>query len=184
MLRNYIFVLWVAAVILFVPVSGHTADKPKKIEFENEFLKMMTFMRTPEQIKAFYEGRGFPKNSLPVIADVCFVTFIVKNKSDTILWLDLNNWEFYSDATKIKRLDRGYWKQRWEKINMPMSSRSTFGWTLMPEQRDLRPDEGVGGSITIPQTKKHFELTAKFFTGDDKKGNPVIVKIEQLQCAL
>lgn len=152
-----------------------------RIEFEDAVLKLIVIPRTREQMKAFYEGRGFPKQAIAAIAEACFMTVIVKNKTGDVLWLELDNWQV-GGAADIARLDRAYWKQRWESINVPMANRSTFGWTLLPERRDLRADEGVGGNITLAYSQKPFTLSARFFLGADKQAGTHTVQLDQLQC--
>jgi hypothetical protein len=166
-------------------VSGRAAaakDDSNRVELENAVLKMIVIPRTREQMKAFYEGRGFPKPAIAAIAEACFMTVIVKNKTDKVLWLELDNWQTSSAAADAKRLNRGFWKQRWENLDVPMANRSTFGWTLLPERRDLRAGEGVGGNITLTYTDQPFKLIAQFSRGEDKQDSPITVQLDQLQC--
>ena len=161
--------------------NPHTDDS-NRFEFENTALKMIVMPHTREQMKAFYEGRGFPPPAINAIAEACFMTVVVINKTKDTLWLELDNWQFGSDSPEVKRLDRPYWKQRWESLQLPMANQSTFGWTLLPEQRDLQADEGVGGNITMAYTSKAFDITARFYQGEDKHGGPISVRINKIQC--
>jgi hypothetical protein len=163
--------------------SKPPGDNSNRIEFENKALKMIVMPRTREQMKAFYEGRGFPEPAINAIAEACFMTVVVKNKTKDILWLELDNWAFNSETPGVKRLDRAYWKQRWEILKIPKANRSTFGWTLLPEQRDLRVDEGVGGNITMTFTTQPFAIDARFYLGGDKHGGPISVHLTKIQCA-
>ena len=162
--------------------EGAADDKSKRIEFENAVLKIIVIPRTREQMKAFYEGRGFPQAAIAAIAEACFMTVVINNKTDDILWLELDNWLFHSEAADVKRLDRGFWSQRWETLHVPMANRSTFGWTLLPEWRDLQAGEGVGGNITMAFTELPFQITAKFNRGAEKHFSPLTVQLQQLQC--
>jgi len=162
--------------------NGLANDKSNRIEFENASIKMIVIPRTREQMKAFYEGRGFPQPAIAAIAEACFMTVVIHNKTDNILWLELENWQFHNDAADARRLERAFWGQRWENLGVPMANRSTFGWTLLPEQRDLQAGEGVGGNITMAFTEHPFQLTAKFFRGADKQIAPLSVQLHQLQC--
>jgi hypothetical protein len=163
--------------------SKQPGDNSNRIEFENKALKLIVMPRTREQMKAFYEGRGFPEPAINAIDEACFMTVVVKNKTEDILWLELGNWAFSSESPGVKRLDRAYWKQRWETLKLPKANRSTFGWTLLPEQRDLRVDEGVGGNITMAFTTQPFEIDARFYLGGDKHGGPISVHLTKIQCA-
>ena len=121
---RYLFMTSLVFAVTGISASAVAADKPERvpakapqsqsrnIEFENDLVKMIVIPRTREQMKAFYEGRGFPPSAIAAIAEACFMTVIVKNKSDKILWLELENWRFSSTAADVRRLDRGYWKQR------------------------------------------------------------------------
>jgi hypothetical protein len=80
------------------------------------------------------------------------------------------------------RITRDYWSGKWREARLPQAQQSTFGWTLMPEVRDLRLDEGVGGSVVIPMQSQPFTMTANFHTGLDKKGKIKTIVFEGIQC--
>lgn len=144
---------------------------------------MRMIPRTPNQMAAFYEARGFPKFALDAIRKTCFITVGIRNKGEDILWLDLTNWRFRSVDGEIHRLDRHYWKQEWIRLGLSQAHQSTFRWTLIPEQLDYRPQEREGGNIVLPRTGKPFTLEAEFRSGKDKRGSLIKLKFENLQCA-
>jgi len=117
--------------------------------------------RTPEQIGAFYEARGFPRPAITLLQQQCYLTVYFRNTSHHIIWLDLGNWKFNSVGNKITRLDRAYWQQVWRDMGLAMRFQSTFRWTLMPERLDFRPDEREGGNLILPYTDQPIELQAK-----------------------
>jgi hypothetical protein len=171
------------SLLILLGESGAVEKKTDNPQIENEQLKFRLTPRTREQTAAFYEGRGFPKSAINRIAKSCFFTVIIRNKSDKVLWLELNNWRFYSDNQPIVRLDRPYWEQQWREINLPQSYRSTFGWTLLPDVRDLQPNEPVGGNIVLPRTREPFTIEALFKTGTNKRGNDIVLRFTNIQCA-
>jgi len=174
--------LFLCLIILMIICSPINAEKKKKNAYEDDEIYLRFVYRSPEQITAFYEGREFPKSAITRITQTCYVTVIIKNKTDDVLWLELDNWIFEKNKQIIKRYKRPYWKKQWEEINLPQAHRSTFGWTLMPDVRDLRPQEGVGGSIPIPKQTGNFSVTFNFATGSDKKGKMKTVKIPETYC--
>jgi hypothetical protein len=182
MKRLFYLVLGLGLLLLFGASHAieHKTDNP---QIENKQLKFRLTPRTREQTAAFYEGRGFPKSAINQIADTCFFTVIIRNKSDKVLWLELKNWRFYSNNQPVVRLDRKYWEQQWQKINLPQSYRSTFGWTLLPDVRDLQPNEPVGGNIVLPRTREPFTIEALFKTGTNKRGNDIVLRFTNIQCA-
>ncbi|MGD2112359.1 MAG: hypothetical protein PVI50_03155 [Gammaproteobacteria bacterium] len=150
---------------------------------ENEQLFMFLRLLTPDQMAAFYEARGFPRQAIERIRNTCFVMAHIENRSDRTLWLDLNNWRFETASGEIRRLDTAYWDGVWVEIDMPRANRATFGWTQLPEVRDLQPGEPVGGNVVLPRTDESFTLKADFPTGDNRRKGLVHVSFRDLQCA-
>lgn len=155
-------------------------------KYEDDEIYMRIVLRTPEQLTAFYIGREFKQAAIDEILKTCFVTPIIKNKKFEALWLELDNWEFFLETKEgdrpIERIKRVYWKTIWEETSLPQAHQSTFGWTLMPEVRDLRFDEGVGGSIVLPMQSQPFTIKANFKTGLNKQGKPKTVVFEGISC--
>jgi len=174
----------IATLLLSVALLSQlaVADGKNPLKFEDEQVSMRLVLRTPEQLSAFYQGRGFSQAAIERILETCFITPIIHNKRLDALWLELDNWQFAADKQSIARLTRDYWPGKWREVGLPQAQRSTFGWTLMPELRDLRLDESVGGSVVIPMQSRPFTLTAHFHTGLDKKGKIKTIVFEGVQC--
>jgi hypothetical protein len=175
----FVTMFWISGLCAAAPAQ---AEKPKNPEYENQWLKLRFIPRTPEQMAAFYEGRGFPDRAIEQITGACFMTVVIRNKSDKIIWLDLSDWKFTDGSGKNGRITREQWRRDWERLNVPMANRSTFGWTLLPEQRDLRPGEGVGGNITLVPSRKPLTVDMRFDTGADKQGEPMHIHMQNLRC--
>jgi hypothetical protein len=140
-------------------------------------------VRTPEQIAAFYEGRGFSHPMIEALSQVCFVTVGLRNDRRDIVWLALDKWRFITaDGSRVPRFDRNEWNARWEKLAVPLANRATFGWTQLPEVRDLNPAEPVGGNVTLVPPVGEFRLEARFQTGADKKGKELVIRVSGLTC--
>ena len=175
---------------LILLVAGHCAhalpwadgEEPPGPYVDNPELFMLLRLHTPEQIAAFYEARGFIPAAVERIRRTCFITVHIHNKSDTVLWLETANWRISANGKPVRRFGRDYWDGVWDEINLPQASRSTFGWTQLPEVRDLQPTEPVGGNIALPRDGRSFTIEADFFTGQDKRKGMVSVTFENLQC--
>ena len=150
--------------------------------YEDDSVFVRIVQRSPEQLTAFYLGRHFNRAAIEQILDTCFVTPIIHNKTFDVLWLELDNWQFRRGDEYIARIKRDYWPQRWDQADLPQAQRSTFGWTLMPDVRDLRLDESVGGSVVIPWQEQPFTLIMNFRTGADQKGPLKTIVFEDLEC--
>jgi len=149
---------------------------------ENDDLLMVLMPHTPEQIAAFYEARGFPKAALDLISKACFVTVHIENKSKRVIWLETDNWRLSSDRQPLQPLNKDHWDTRWDEIKLPLANRATFGWTRLPVQRDLQPDEPVGGNIVLDGDVRKFDLEAHFLTGRDKRGGLLEVRFQDIEC--
>lgn len=139
--------------------------------------------RTPQQMSAFYEARGFGPEMIEVLAGQCFITVLIHNKSDDILWLDLSHWTFSNVDGAVARRDREHWRGRWAALRIPPAHQSTFRWTLLPERLDFRPGEQEGGNIILPRLGKPVNITARFDAGADRSGAPVQAEFKQVECA-
>ena len=149
---------------------------------ENDDMLMVLMPHTPEQIAAFYEARDFPGEALELISKACFITVHIENKSNRIIWMETANWRLSSNKQTLRRLGKEHWDARWNEINLPLANRSTFGWTQLPVQRDLQPDEPVGGNIVLKGDISKFNLEARFLTGRDKRGGMLEVRFQDIEC--
>jgi hypothetical protein len=156
--------------------------QPSSPRYEDSQVMVRVVMRTRDQLTAFYLGRGFKQAAIDKILETCFITPIIHNKTLDVLWLELDEWQFNQGDTLIPRIKRDYWPDQWRETGLPQAHQSTFGWTLMPEVRDLRLDEGVGGSVVIPMQTRPYTMTMKFHTGADKQGPVKTVVFEDLKC--
>jgi len=167
-------------------LSAHAADNKQSNQrrtFENKQIKLVVIPRTAQQMSAFYEGRGFPSKAISEISKVCFFTVGIRNLTPSILWLDTANWRFKHSEGELNRITRANWKKTWQAMKLPLRFQSTFRWTLIPAQLGFQPDEREGGNITIPRTDKPFSLLMTFTTGEKKQGQPIKLKLDNLQCA-
>jgi len=174
-------VLYLVLTPLIFPYNLLAATK-QPVKYEDSDLKARLIFRSPDQIEAFYLGRGFSKKAIKRITDTCFITAIISNKAVDVLWLELDNWRFTSKSQPIRRITRDYWKKQWQEVGMPLNHQSTFGWTLLPDVRDLRRFEGVGGNVAIPRQNGPFDLEMQFNTGSDKKGKQKKIVFHNLRC--
>lgn len=181
-LHPYISKIMIVLISLSVSVWEASAADKKPLKYQDPQLFMQIFVRSPEQLTAFYLGRQFPQAAIDKILSTCFITPIIKNKTLDRLWLELDNWQFSTESGNITRINREYWKQQWKQVGLSAAHQATFGWTLMPESRDLHRDEGVGGSVVIPMQSKPFTLTAHFKTGVDRKGKPKSIVFKEVAC--
>lgn len=173
--------------VLLLLLLGWSAAAEERREFQGPYIEsddllVVVVPRTPEQMAAFYEARGFPPEAIALIRETCFVTVHIENKSDNILWLDLDEWRFTAEGRPAARIGMRDWAARWDAIELRQASRSTFGWTQLPALRDLRPGEPVGGNIVFAGDTDTLTIEARFPAGPDRQGQAVSVGFGKLRC--
>jgi hypothetical protein len=170
----------VSLVLLLVAWAAAAAAREDALRFS-------VSVRQPEQLAAFYSARGFPPEAVAAITRVCFVTVGIVNESQDVVWVVPSEWRFESDdGRKLTRVTREDWERLWQTIDLAPGRRATFGWTLLPEARDLQPSEPVGGNVTLlppsASTARPFRLTARLRTGAHGEGEPIVIERQGLVC--
>ena len=169
------FALFFATLTIVPIAAADTGTSPS--------LELRASPRSPDQIAAFYEARGFPRNAIEALTQTCFVTVSFHNRSGDVVWLEPSRWRFVDErGREVKRRDRTYWNALWESLGVPMANRATFGWTQLPEVRDLRPSEPVGGNVALLPPSGRFRIEARFATGAHKQGKDILVTLDNLFC--
>jgi hypothetical protein len=162
---------------------GLALEKPYPGPFvENADFLFVLMPRTPEQMAAFYEARGFPAAAIERIKATCFITVHIENHGKRVIWMEPDTWKFSSKGRSLQRLGSNYWETQWDAVGLQQANRSTFGWTQLPAVRDLQPNEPVGGNIVLPGTTGNFDLEAHFQTGQDRRGKLLEVRFENVAC--
>lgn len=175
--------LLLLACCLMATVSP-ALEKPYQGPFvENADILFVLMPRTPEQMAAFYEARGFPPAAIAKIKATCFVTVHIENRSQQVIWMEPDTWKFSSGDQPLQRLDSSFWDTQWDAIGLPQANRSTFRWTRLPAVRDLQPEESVGGNIVFPGTTGSFDLEANLQTGQERRGKQLRIRFENVNCA-
>lgn len=166
----------------FLTTTAFADDWNPPYKFKSDDIRIGVYPRTPSQMAAFYEGRGFPKQAIEETTKYCFITIGMRNTGKQKIWLDLAHWRFFNEQGEIKRKGREEWKKTWNMLKVPLSKQSTFYWTTLPELRDLHKDEPVGGNVMLTPIYTPFTIEAKFPTGEKKDGKPLVVRINKIRC--
>ena len=170
-----------AGLLPLVPAQG--MDKPFPGPYiENDDLLVVLIPHTPESMAAFYEARGFPRPAIDLISATCFVTVHIENRGREVIWIDVAKWQFTAAGKPLERLDRAWWASRWDSIDLRQASRSTFGWTQLPQVRNLQPDEPVGGNLVFPGDTKIFDMTLNLPIGKNPHGRLISLNFRDIPC--
>jgi hypothetical protein len=177
-----------ASWLLLAAAGAHAADDitespDGRREYHSHGLVMSVTARHPDQQFAFYSARGFPEEAVRQITQRCFLTIGIRNERSDIVWLELDEWRFAdSQGREYPRVRRATWNALWDRMKLKPAYRATFGWTQLPERRDLHAGESAGGNVTLASPPSSFTLEARFRTGDDGLGPLLRVRFDNLIC--
>ena len=167
------------SIALLLPFAASAADA----RVAREDVEFSLSIRTPEQQAAFYSARGFPESAIREITSTCFLTVGIYNRSRRVVWLELANWRITDASGKpVERITRDAWEQTWQRLDVPLASRATFGWTQLPESSDLQPGEPAGGNVAVVAPAGPFKVVARFRTGTEGAGAPIEFVVKDLAC--
>jgi len=178
------------ALTVCLPTGTFASDPSMEIisakgnRYEHKLFRLRIITRSPNQIAAFYEARGFPEAAINEVRKVCFITIGLGNNSSQKLYHDLSQWQFSDKDGLVKRILRPKWKKRWSELDLEKRFQSTFRWTLMPEKLDFYPQEGEGGNLIFPRTGKPLTITTHIRIGEGDKISLHQVTFKDIQCAI
>lgn len=147
-------------------------------------LSLQLLQRLPDQTRAFYMGRGFPKEIANDIGTQCVLQAIGKNTSSSSqgssITYDLNGWvvKFNGRARSIKFKE--LWDAEWSENDITKASRLAFRWATFPTQQTFEPggDYNWGMiSFGLPPASE-FDLLVRWQQNDESRSH----WIKQIKC--
>ncbi|HEC13537.1 MAG TPA: hypothetical protein ENI80_09875 [Acidiferrobacteraceae bacterium] len=180
-----VIIVAVVISVLVTAVDGVWAQPTQGLSQQAHGVRVKVSSRTPDQVLAFYTARNLPMAAVNRLVAACLITVTIRNRSQKVVWIEPHRWRFVlDDGELVERLDRHYWDDVWQQLKVPLGSRATFGWTQLPESRDLQHGEPVGGNVVLKRTNKTFAVEARLATGKDKKGAEIVLRIPNVKCAV
>jgi hypothetical protein len=164
------FALTGIVALLALQAGGAVAAQAREKIVRQDGVELHAELRTAEQMRAFYEARGFPPAALAAVSQACFITVGIRNHRRDILWLEPARWVLQAGGTQVQRRTEADWVAIWDQAGLEPGHRATFRWTQLPEQRDLHPGEPVGGNLTLNRVPGRVTILARFATGRDRNG--------------
>lgn len=135
----------------------------------------------PDQLRGFFQARGFQPKDAELIADSCVFQTVIRNETKaSIVNSDLKLWQVLADGKKQSLQMRENWEQVWQERQVPKTARLAFRWALFPTAQTFHHGDwnmGMSSYGLPPGTK--FDL-AMFFELDGKR---ISGRIENIECA-
>jgi hypothetical protein len=136
---------------------------------------------SPDQVRSFYQARGFSPQTAERYASECVFMTVVRNIGDTTIQHRLADWR-YEVAGQPPRAIRGKtdWERLWKRQGVSESARIAFTWAQFPAIQAFAPGDWNQGmtAYNVPHGS-HFDLSFVWQAG----GKTHSGKLEQVRCA-
>jgi hypothetical protein len=135
----------------------------------------------PDQVRAFFQGRGFSAAQSERVAAGCVFQLVIRNEADAAaaLTVELPAWRIERAAAAGPRLAAA-WEAEWVRLGVASGPRVAFRWALFPARQRFAPGDWNMGMLTFDLAHgTTFDLHATWHAG----GQPRAVPFRDLVCA-
>ncbi len=149
-------------------------------------LSLKLIQRLPDQTRAFFLARGFPKAVADDIATSCVLQTIGRNRSGAerpvSLEYDLHDWRLRlpDGSTRSIRFKED-WERAWDgNPEVPQAARIAFRWATFPTSQRFEPGGDYNWGMTsfgLPPESR-FDLKIRWM----ENGRPQTAWIEDIAC--
>ncbi len=137
----------------------------------------------PDQVRAFFQGRGFSAEQSERVARHCVFQMIVRNEAQATTPMDiaLDEWRVISADTTIGiPRTASDWDQEWGRLSVGQGPRIAFRWALFPASQQFQPGDWNMGMLTLAvPAGATFDLQAVWHSGAELQD----ATIDDLRCA-
>ena len=190
--RNGSNLLSVLCLLFLIPLPavaevlhGRDENDLQSWELRQGALSLKLIQRTPDQTRAFFLARGFPRETANEIATACVLQTIGRNLGGTekpvSLGYDLHDWRVrYKGELRPIRLKED-WAEAWKSHpEIPEAARIAFRWATFPTRQQFEPGGDYNWGMTsfgLPPGSR-FDLQLRW----RENGQPQSAWIKNLQC--
>ena len=137
----------------------------------------------PDQVRAFFQGRGFSVEQSERVARHCVYQMIVRNEAqaDAPMEIALDDWRVIH-AGKTIGIPRtaSDWDREWDRLSVGQGPRIAFRWALFPASQVFQPGDWNMGMLTLAVPDgATFDLQTAWRRGAGTQ----VALIDNLQCA-
>jgi len=106
----------------------------------------------PDQVRAFFQGRGFNAEQSEHIAGFCVFQTVVRNEAeaDEPLEVDITDWRVLRDGMESGTpRTAASWDTEWQSRDIGQAPRIAFRWALFPTSQTFAPGDWNMGMLTL-----------------------------------
>ena len=149
-------------------------------EWRQAGISVQLVQRSPDQTRAFFQGRGFSAGDADTVALACVFQTIFRNDGKLPLAYDLNAWQLTYQGKRLSLQTRERWEQTWLERGVNQAARIAFRWSLLPTRQSFEPGDYNWGmtSFGLPPGES-FDLSLVLMVN----GTPMKGQIPAVVCA-
>jgi len=118
-------------------------------EWRREGVSLKLVQRLPDQTRAFFLGRGFPREAADDIARNCVFQSIFRNEGQAPLDYDLREWRILHNGQTMPMRLQAEWDRKWSANQISEPARIAFRWSLLPPQQHFEPGDYNWGMLSF-----------------------------------
>ena len=122
----------------------------------------------PDQVRGFYQARGFSVEATEFIARACVFQTVLKNDAASgPVEINLAEWWIKTDGRQRALKLEQQWQHQWKQLDVSQSARLAFRWALFPTVQSFANGDWNMGMTTFalpPSTV--FDLHVTWRVGD------------------
>ncbi len=160
------------------PVTGLATAKLHSGGIEVSLTQLL-----PDQVRAFYQGRGFSAAESERIAGTCVFQTVVRNDTETAdaLEIALADWRVRRAghaATSPRTIEA--WLSDWGEPSLGQAQAIALRWALFPAVQSFAPGDWNMGMLTVEVPHgERFDLELHWRLGE----RPDVASLSDLRCA-
>ena len=151
---------------------------------QGEHIEIQLNPLKPDQVRAFYLGRGFSDEIAEIIVQSCVYQTVIKNVSPEnnikAVSIDLSDWRLNDQRGESALISKPDWRKQWTALDASRAAMNAFEWATYPWQQkfELTGDSGWGMILFGSIEGETFDVTLRWQVDDQ----PVEQRVEQLNC--
>ena len=135
----------------------------------------------PDQLRAFYAGRGFPADVIESYATSCvFMTVVRNDHEDGEITFSTSNWSLATEGTIRPLKGTRQWLSDWLAQGVMKPQLIAFEWAQFPTQQSYQPGDWNQGMLAMNLSAgESFNLNLEWM----HKGKVFKGILEEVRCA-
>ncbi|MFO7543229.1 MAG: hypothetical protein R6W97_10575 [Thiobacillus sp.] len=167
-----------------VAASGPHVDESTGLatwQVETRGIQLRLTQISPNQVRGFYQARGFPAAAANEYARECIFMTVVRNVGDMPLEHRLSDWHYVVAGHAPQAIrSKAEWDARWTRLGVTEGARIAFTWAQFPTEQTFAPGDWNQGMTAFSAPRESsFDLHFIWRIGDTRYSDV----LKEIHCA-